>query len=139
MLKKTITIREKEFEIAIEELKENFLVVQINGKEYFFQKHDDGMHAVDPNQLEQLMAQESQEAVVLKEGRQGALKAPLGGTIMKIWVEPKQEIKKGGKLLTVVAMKMENEIVATSDCKVKDILVKANQVVNKGDLLITFE
>lgn len=67
------------------------------------------------------------------------LKAPMPGLILKIEVEPGQEIKKGDGLVIVEAMKMENELKATAPGKVKEIKVKEKQPVEKNEVLIVFE
>lgn len=69
----------------------------------------------------------------------GALTAPLPGTIKQIKVKAGQDVKRGEVVLTLEAMKMENDIQATQDGKVKAVLVQADQQVQQGDALIEFE
>ena len=55
------------------------------------------------------------------------------------------KVKKGDKvkakqsLIKLIAMKMENEITAPMDATIKEIKVKKNANVNKGDILILLE
>lgn len=65
-----------------------------------------------------------------------AIKAPMPGLILKILVEPGQEIKKGDPVLVLEAMKMENVFKAAGDAQVKNILVQPGQAVEKGAVLI---
>ncbi len=67
------------------------------------------------------------------------LKAPMPGLIVRVDVEPGQEIRKGDGLVIIEAMKMENELKATSFGKVKDIKVKQGQAVEKNEVLVVFE
>lgn len=67
------------------------------------------------------------------------LKAPMGGRIISIEVNPGDSITKGKVLLVYEAMKMENDILADRDAVIKRILVKPNQVVGADELLIEFE
>ncbi|MDO8481050.1 MAG: biotin/lipoyl-binding protein [Nanoarchaeota archaeon] len=70
---------------------------------------------------------------------EGAVKAALPGIIFSIDVKEGQEVKKGDKLLTLVAMKMENQVKAPLDGKIKKIHVKKDDKVNKGDALLSIE
>ncbi|HHT06041.1 MAG TPA: biotin/lipoyl-binding protein [Hydrogenispora sp.] len=65
------------------------------------------------------------------------LPAPLGGTILQINVQPGDKVKKGQVLLTLEALKMENEIVAPEDATVGQIFVKPKDAVNTGDPLLS--
>ena len=61
------------------------------------------------------------------------------GTILKIFVKEGQEVKKGDTLLILEAMKMENEILAEIDAKVKKIHAKVGAKIPKDYLFIEFE
>lgn len=63
--------------------------------------------------------------------------APLAGAILSVKVKPGDAVKYGQVLLTLEALKMENEIVAPQDGVVKDILVSTGATVNVGDTLVT--
>ena len=66
------------------------------------------------------------------------LTSGMPGKIVKIMVEPGQQIKAGQPLLIMEAMKMENEMRAAQDCKIKEVKVKAGETVEAGAVLITF-
>jgi biotin carboxyl carrier protein len=61
------------------------------------------------------------------------------GRIVQIAVEIGQELNVGDEILSLEAMKMENVLKADGIGTVKAILIEANQVVDKGDVLIEFE
>ena len=63
----------------------------------------------------------------------------MGGRIVQINVKPGQEVKKGQVVLVYEAMKMENDVTAPADGKVKRIFVKPDQVVGTDALLVEFE
>ncbi len=65
----------------------------------------------------------------------GVVLAPIPGTIYSIDVKEGSIVKKGERLMTLIAMKMENEVVSPADGKVIEIRVKKGQSVNKGDVL----
>lgn len=73
-------------------------------------------------------------------GRQSKeIKAPMPGLVLQVHVAEGQAVKEGDKLLVLVAMKMENSILANTGGIVKNLAVTPNQAVEKGQLLIELE
>lgn len=66
------------------------------------------------------------------------LKAPMPGLVLKVLAAEGEEIKKGGNLLILEAMKMENIIKAPADVVVKSLKVNSGDKVEKNQLLIVF-
>lgn len=60
------------------------------------------------------------------------------GMVVTVAIQPGDSVKKGQKLLTVEAMKMETTIAAERDGKIADVLVKPGSQVSTGDLLLKF-
>ena len=73
---------------------------------------------------------------VLGSGEQPVV-APLSGSILEIKVKAGARVKFGQVLLTLEALKMENEIVAPQDGAVKEIFVQKGSMVNVGDMLLS--
>ncbi len=69
-------------------------------------------------------------------GGEGVVTAPMPGKILRILVKEGEEVKTGQGLITLEAMKMENEIPAPKNGTIKKILVKEGDTVNTGDPLI---
>jgi len=67
------------------------------------------------------------------------IKAPIAGTISKVFVEAKQSFKKNQKIVSLSAMKMENEIVSDFNGVIKEVLVSEGQKVKEGDILVTIK
>ncbi|MEY3236542.1 MAG: hypothetical protein RI883_643 [Bacteroidota bacterium] len=67
------------------------------------------------------------------------LQAPMPGRIVQVSVTVGQELNIGDEILSLEAMKMENILKAEGVGKVKAIFAEANQVVEKGFVLIEFE
>ncbi len=65
----------------------------------------------------------------------GRIVAPMPGLVVKLLVEPGQEVKKGEGLVIVEAMKMENEIRSPISGTVEKINVIERQAVEKGQVL----
>lgn len=73
------------------------------------------------------------------EKRMADLKAPMPGLITRILVAPGDDVHSGKPLLVMEAMKMENELRASGQGKVREIKVAPKQPVEQGQTLITFE
>ena len=67
------------------------------------------------------------------------VKAPMPGMVLKVLVEPGQQIHKGDGLLVLEAMKMENILKANGTATVKSIKVDERTAVEKGAVLIELE
>ena len=72
-------------------------------------------------------------------GGDDKLSAGMPGKIVKIMVEKGSVVKANQPLLIMEAMKMENEMRASHDTKIKEILVKPGDSVESGQTLINFE
>jgi propionyl-CoA carboxylase alpha chain len=67
------------------------------------------------------------------------LNSTLSGKIVKIFVAPGDEIKKGDHLISIEAMKMENLIISEVETKISKVCVKEEDIVSVGDQLFEFE
>ena len=67
------------------------------------------------------------------------LVSPMPGKVVKINVKEGDEVTEGQIMMVVEAMKMENNIVATGQAKVKQILVAEGQMVDNKMQLIELE
>lgn len=65
--------------------------------------------------------------------------SPMPGKVMKILVQPGDEVTQGQALIVVSAMKMESEYKAGTDGVVKEIPVKENDTVAANQTLIILE
>ena len=64
------------------------------------------------------------------------VKAPIPGLISKVLVAEGDKVKKDQPLLTLDAMKLENEIGSPKDGTVKSVVMKAGAKVDKGQTLV---
>lgn len=77
---------------------------------------------------------------IVKEKTSGDfITSPLPGKIISVNVKAGQKIKKGDLLLVIEAMKMENEVFASHESSVKEIYVKAGDLVETNQKLIKME
>ena len=65
--------------------------------------------------------------------------APLPGKVLSMNVKKGDAVKQGDLLLVIEAMKMENEILASENGKIKEIFVDSGDYVTTGQKLIELE
>lgn len=67
------------------------------------------------------------------------LKAGMPGKIIEIFAKEGEIVKANKPLLIMEAMKMENEMRASRDVKIKEVMIKQGDSVESGAVLIKFE
>lgn len=67
------------------------------------------------------------------------IKSPMPGRVLEFLKSPGEEVQPGEGILVLEAMKMENVIKSEGSGIVKALVVESESIVNKGDLLVTFE
>jgi len=67
------------------------------------------------------------------------LTAPMPGKVVRILVEPGNEVEAGAGILVVEAMKMQNEVKSPKKGILQKILVSPGTAVNAGDVLAIVE
>jgi len=123
------------------------LKVTIDGKEHIVKIEEDGnklkVHLEGKVfEVESSLTKEQKDYDIKDSSgadREGVIKAALPGVIFSVDVKEGDEVKKGQKLLSLVAMKMENQVLAPTDGKITTLHVKKEDKVNKGDVLIEIQ
>lgn len=115
-------------EILSENLENRTLKIKLNHREFTIQKE---------GPLDALIAELGLDKVKVRKLKQ--LQSPMPGRIVSVSVQIGEEIEVGQPLLTLEAMKMENVLKSEGIGVVKEILIQANDVVDKGAVLITFD
>jgi len=70
---------------------------------------------------------------------EGAVRAPMQGTIVKVLVEVGQEVAADEPVCMLEAMKMESEVRSQKAGTVSEVRVEAGQTVGSGETLISVE
>lgn len=115
-------------ELMDEQLENRMIKLKINHREFVVSKE---------GPLDQLI--EELGLNKLKVRKLHHLKSLMPGRVVAVAVQIGQEVQPGVELLTLEAMKMENVLKSEGVGIVKSIEVQANDVVDKGAVLITFE
>lgn len=71
-------------------------------------------------------------------GGSKSLTSGMPGKIVKVFVKAGDVLKEGDPILIMEAMKMENEMRAHGEVKIKEVLVKAGDTIESGATLVNF-
>ena len=142
MQKFKFNINGKSYEAVVEETDRNTARVELNGKSYTVQVEKE--EAIVSPKIAAVKSSSSAADFVDApaqpiSGNAGSIKSPLPGSIAKIKVQEGQAVKAGDVLMTIEAMKMENEVMAPAAGKVKKIYVAEGKAVQQGEALIDLE
>lgn len=122
-----VKIKNKEYDVSIHGIEEtNQVKISVNNKDFVFDMNE-------PLKEETPIIQASMPK---RNFDNKAIKASLSGVISNVFVKEGDLIAEGQKVLTLSAMKMENEIVSEFEGKVKKIMVQKDDKVKEGDILI---
>jgi biotin carboxyl carrier protein len=67
------------------------------------------------------------------------LKAPMPGLVVRVQVQPGDQVNPGSGVVVLEAMKMENELKAAAAGVVRAVRVAPGEAVEKGQVLVEFE
>lgn len=108
--------------------KEKIFFIRINNNNYSVQLKD------GYDELLQSLGMDT-----LNNQKESEIKAPMPGRVLDILLSEGDSVIKGGGVLVLEAMKMENVIKSPTDGVVKRIAVVKNQAVEKNEVLLEFE
>lgn len=117
----------------------------LNGKAYDVAVAGSGeTRTVSAGEARAIATVESERARHKKKAAGGGagekeITAPMPGRIVKILVAPGDEVAAQQPVIVIEAMKMENELRASGDGKVKAVHVEEGASVEGGVLLLSFE
>ncbi len=143
MKKFNFIINGNSYEVEVLGFEENIAKMEVNGtlydvevqKELKITKTPTLVRAEPPKPTRK----ESKIPRTLTQTTNMAIKAPLPGTIITVLVKPGDKVAMGQKLLTMEAMKMENNVLSEKDGVVRVVLVKPGQTVAQNEVLVEIE
>ena len=97
----------------------------------------ENFHVQIKDELDQMLDKMGFSTVTGKQIKE--IKAPMPGLVLEIAVSEGQQVQEGDKILILVAMKMENSILISTDATIKRIAVSAGEAVEKGQVLVELE
>lgn len=111
----------------------------INGRSYTTSHDRDLRWLESRHALHRVEVRDLQIAVAKPASGDGRVKAPIPGLISRIRVGVGETVETGQPLLTLEAMKMQNEIRAPFSGVVRALPVNEGQVVSRAQVLIEIE
>lgn len=131
-------INGNEYNVEINSVEGNLADVTVNGAAYKVEMENAPANPAAPAATANPAAQARQDAPAAAPAKPApapagagkAITSPLPGVIIEVSVKEGQAVKAGQKVAVIEAMKMENEIQASSDGTVTTVLV------NKGDSVL---
>lgn len=146
MKKFSFTINGNPYDLEIKNVEDNVAEVEVNGFLYTVEFD----RVLETTKTPKLVRQEAVPSTDITPSVQkttspagpkgsGFIKSPLPGTILDVYVKPGDMVKAGDKLITLEAMKMENNINSDKSGKVVSVNVKKSDAVMEGDILIEVE
>lgn len=148
-----LTINNKEYRAEVGEINAEYALIQVDGREFRVDLKQLGLAKLMPVAV---MAAEARPVAPLAQSAIGAapapaapvasapvsgetssmVKAPLPGLIIDVKIREGEKVKAGQNIIVMEAMKMENQIQATSDGTVKRIFVKKGDNVAEGIAMV---
>ncbi len=143
MKKFKFTINGNQYEVDINGIEDGIAQLEVNGTPYEVAVDRDIKQIKTPKLIRSVAvpSTDSHPAVVKTSNPSapkggGKIKSPLPGVILDLLVKEGDLIKVGQKLLTLEAMKMENNIESDKEGKVIAVKVSKGDSVMEGDILI---
>lgn len=140
MKKFKFTIHGNNYEVEIQGFEENIAKVEVNGTLYDVEVHRElkttktptlvRIENPQPSRKEQKIPRQVSKTV------NTAVKAPLPGTILQVLVKEGDTVSLGQRLLTMEAMKMENNVLSEKGGTIQAVRVKSGDIVSQNDILI---
>ncbi|WP_055665376.1 biotin/lipoyl-containing protein [Desnuesiella massiliensis] len=97
------------------------------------------VEAPEPVEKKEVVEEKSQPQPAAANAEGEKIECPMPGTILKVNINPGDQVKKGDVLFILEAMKMENEIMAARDGKIVQVAIAKGTAVNTGDLLAVIQ
>ena len=143
MKKFNFLINGNSYEVEVLGFEDNIAKMEVNGTLYDVEVQKELKMTKTPTLVRaeppKPTRKESKIPRTLSQTTNIAIRAPLPGTIITVLVKPGDKVAMGQKLLTMEAMKMENNVLSEKDGVVRDVLVKPGQTVAQNDVLVEIE
>ena len=143
MKKFRFTIHGNNYDVEIQGFEENIAKVEVNGTLYDVEVHRDLKISKTPTlvraEVPKPTPKEKRIQKVPGKTTNVAIKAPLPGTIIQVLVKEGDAVAIGQKVLTMEAMKMENNVLSEKDGTVRTVLVKPGDTVLQNDVLVEID
>jgi biotin carboxyl carrier protein len=125
-----------QYEVDILSLEGGKAEIEVSGTHYVVEIQREVRQAKTPTIVRSVAKEPHKEIEKKSGGPKTAIKSPLPGIIVNIFVKPGDIVKKNQKLFSLEAMKMENEIKAERDGVVSTVKVTPGQSVLQEEVVL---
>lgn len=143
MRKFKFKINNNQYEVEIVNIEDNNAEVVVNGTKYSVEVDRKIQQSKTPTMIRSKAepSTDTHKSVARTSSPSspkgtGTVKSPLPGTILSVKVKPGDVVKIGDQLLSLEAMKMENNIRSDKEGTVKSVRVNIGDAVLEGDILL---
>ncbi len=138
MKKFSFTINGNQYDVEVKNIEDNVAHLEVNGTNYEVEINQQMKQSKTPTLVRSEVTPHRKESKIKKSisTQPSTIKAPLPGSIIAVFVKEGDEVKKGQKVVTYEAMKMENEVQATKEGTVKSVKVAPGDSISEGQDLI---
>jgi len=136
MKKFKFTINGTGYEVEVVSLEGDIARIEVNGKSYKVEIEKEQKKTKTPVIVRSPLKEPEKDIEKRTGGPRTEVRSPLPGIITGIFVSPGDEVRKGQKLFSLEAMKMENEINAERDGVIATIKAGKGQTVLQEEVII---
>ncbi|PID92382.1 MAG: acetyl-CoA carboxylase biotin carboxyl carrier protein subunit [Bacteroidetes bacterium] len=131
------TINGNEYSVDLHEIEANMARLEVNGTRYEVELHREQKTSKTPTLVRPVIKEPPKPVIDKREGGSAhPITAPLPGAIVALKVGKGDIVEKGQLLLTMEAMKMENQVLSDRAGVVEHLHVKPGDAVLQGDVLL---
>lgn len=136
MKKFQFTIAGNKYDAEIIQVEEELGIIEINGTRYEVEIHHQKPVQKTPKLVRTPIPERNEKVAMKAESGLYKIVSPLPGTIVNVLVREGDHVKPSDKVLTLEAMKMENNVFAEKAGVIKSVKIIPGAAVLQGDLLI---
>ena len=145
MRKFNLLVNGNPYEVKIKSINDEMASVECNGVDYEVKLIEMRKEQKTPKLVRKIANPHESVKIGNKTHKPDAkvggayIKAPIPGLIIDIMVKEGDSVTEGQVVVKMEAMKMENNITASSNGKIKSIDVKNGESILEGDVIMTLE
>lgn len=139
MKKFQFTISGNKYEAEIVKFEDEHSIIEINGTTYEVEIHRSKPAPKTPKLVRTPIPEKNEKVEMRAPAGLYKITSPLPGIIVQVLVKTGDQVKAGDKVLTMEAMKMENNVFTEKAGIIKEVKVISGSNVLQGDLLIELE
>ncbi len=130
-------INGNEYTVDVNGIEEDIASIEVNGTKYEVEIDRKVKKSKTPTIVRPVSSEPPKPKIEKREGGSAhPVLSPLPGTIIAVKVKAGDIIEKGSLLMTMEAMKMENQVLADRAGVIENLLVGPGDAVLQGDVLL---